>query len=182
MNATPAIVPRLMLAACLLALVTGCGSQADNAAADAEKKIEARIDAPPPPAPPADATPIQVQPGPRGTQVKLMSAKVTEDVLTVQLVYAHAGGDYGDVPVSVPLPEVTLVDIALAQSYTLLKDAKGRWAAGPIDPNDRNRLNFTVGDHSTTVWMRFPAPSPDSHDVTLNIPNVAAFEDIDATR
>ena len=81
MNATPAIVPRLMLAACLLALVTGCGSQADNAAADAEKKIEARIDAPPPPAPPADATPIQVQPGPRGTQVKLMSAKVTEEMV-----------------------------------------------------------------------------------------------------
>lgn len=179
MTVTSARAPRLILAACLLALVAGCG--ADKSAENADQH-GARVDMTPPALPAANADSIQVQPGPRGTLVHLSRASVTNEVLTVQLVYNQAGGDYGDIAVTVPIAKATIVDEALAQSYSVLNDGKGRWVAGPKDPNDKNELAFTVGKQPAMAWFRFPAPPPGSHDITISIPGVALFENVDVAR
>lgn len=116
------------------------------------------------------------QPGPDGTQLDLISAKVTGDILTITL---RCSGPETVNHESFELSEVSIIDNTTAQRISVLRDDGGKWMA--TDADDRT---MAVGceQEPGVIWMRFPAPPVTSPTVSLSMPGVAPFDGIAVTR
>lgn len=123
--------------------------------------------------------PIQTQPGPKGTTVDLVQARVTGDVLTVGLTYRKEGFDCC---IYVNIDEASVIDDATSQRLGVLKDNQEKWMAAPIYESDADRLRFPIDGGVAQVWFKFPAPSAGTPTVSINIPGVLPFDAVPLTR
>lgn len=130
---------------------------------------------------PAPVAAIQTQAGPGGTQVSLVRAQVTGDVLTVQLSYQPADESYDSHDLQ--LEQVSVIDDTTAQRYGVLRDAQNRWQASPIPSNNADVARVLVNDGRPSVaWFKFPAPPATSRTVSINIPEVGPFDGVTVQR
>lgn len=189
------------IAAVSIALLAGCGDdRAANgstgeteAASSTEPEGVGRVDeatadeetaeAEPVPAaragPPA---PIEVRSGPKGTQVSLVRAKVTGDILGIELLYKPSRSMYGNQDViSFDINQVSVTDDTTNRRYAVLRTAGNKWQASPIASNDPDWAAMTPPGNTMdpmVAWFKFPAPPPESKTVSINIPDVGPFDGI----
>lgn len=174
---TARILPCLILTSCAVLSLSACGKTEPSApAAEPATGTVVRDTGAPPAQAPAPAA-LQTQAGPSGSQVSVTRAQVTGDVLTVQLSYSGPAA-FNDVFL---INEVSVVDDATAQKYSVLQSADGALMASPLFMG--NRINVTVPQNQpAVVWFKFPAPPPTSPTVSINIPNVGPFDGVTVSR
>lgn len=122
---------------------------------------------------------ITTQPGPDGSTVELNKVAVTGEVLTVQVTVKPAVNE--GVSLYMKSDEVSVIDDATSQRYSLLKDNAGKAMASPISSSDRIG-GYTGKGKSTVYWFKFPAPPAGSATVSINLPDVAPFDGMTVTR
>lgn len=125
--------------------------------------------------------PIASQPGPSSTTWDMTRAHVTGQVLTVQF---NVRGEQGrGVRVnSVPLDQISLIDDASAQSYSLLQEDNGRYMAAPLSSSGTNLRLSSQRDDAVVVWLKYPAPPETTQTLSLTIPGVGPFDGFAVTR
>ncbi len=184
----PRLVPAL-LAACV---AVGCERQ-PSPAGDAATPSAATADAAQTAAPAANpavrgpdavrqvaagADVIASQPGPNGSTWDLTKVQVTGNLLTVQLnVRPRVKEDisyWGDIA------DISVVDDATAQRYTVVEDQSGRPMVSELSSNSL-RVN-TRRDEVGIVWLKFPAPPAGSTTVSISLPKVGSFDGVPVTR
>ncbi|PSO57616.1 MAG: hypothetical protein BRC34_00925 [Cyanobacteria bacterium QH_1_48_107] len=172
-------------------------TESDNQAAQATENSPDNVErsAPKPPAAaPAEAqqqkeaveqsgTPMtdkvmQTQRGPYGMKVNLIKADVTGKLLTVEIQYVYPegkGGAYASASTDYHIKDVSYIDTATSKIYGVVKEKSGSWMAAPL--NDKEKVSLTVfSGKSKTVWFMFPAPSPETNLISLNVPGVGPFK------
>ncbi len=169
-----------LLAACKVSDKSDTAADADRtnaqATAQAEPATPLVVETP---APATAVAVIQTQPGPDGMSVDLNKAAVTGDVLTVQIT--ARGGPDGSTGLYMNNDQISVIDDATAQRYSLLKDSTGAVMASPID--SATRIGGIVSANKSNVyWFKFPAPPATSTTVSINLPNVAPFDGVTVTR
>ena len=121
---------------------------------------------------------IQTQPGSDGVVVDLNKVAVTGDVLTVQLSVKAPYQDGKSFYMSER--QISIIDDATAQRYSLLKDNEGNPLASPLSGT---RVGNYISKGSTGIyWLKFPAPPATSKTVSINLPGVAPFDGVPVTR
>ena len=121
---------------------------------------------------------MQTQRGPDGMKVNLIKADVIGKLLTVEIQYVYTkrkGGDYS-VGTDYHIKDVSYIDTATSKIYGVVKDKSGSWMASPL--NNQKKVDFYLNDSgdSQTVWFMFPAPSPETNFISLNVPGVGPFK------
>ena len=121
------------------------------------------------------------QPGADGTTWDLVRAAVTGQLLTVQFQVKPTPGKSMTLT-SQRMTDVSLVDDATSQRYSVLKDDTGKYMASPLtSKGDDLRVDSGV-DKSAVVWFKFPAPPEGSTSVSINIPEVGPFDGVTVKR
>lgn len=150
---------------------------APDATAGVERTEPAEAAAPP--ATPALAT----QPGPKGMQVALTKARVTGDILTVELHYiVPPAADSKTESAQAELDQVTYIDDATSRKYNVLKDQEGTYMALPLGYNKKH-VNVTARKAGPGIAsFKFPAPPASSTTISLSVPEVGSFDAIPLQR
>lgn len=132
------------------------------------------------PAEPAPSSgPIASQPGAKGSTWELTRAAVAGQILTVQFTVKTAGKE-SLFRSNQKIDEISLIDDATSQRYSVLKDDSGRPMASPVNAD---ALNLGIGAGSSgVVWLKFPAPPAGSNTVSINIPDVGPFDAVPVKR
>ena len=135
------------------------------------------VAAPTPEPAPIQGAAIQSQPGPKGNTVSLNKVAVTGDILTVTMTYS--GGD--QCCVHIPVNQVSVIDDATSQRFSVLKDNAGQAMAAPLESNPASVMPDSFKQPSI-VWFKFPAPPVTSATVSITVPGVAPFDAVPVTR
>jgi len=180
-------VRRLFVSVSLPAVLAlaACGQQektdapAEKAAAEAPAPSPL-AETPAPAAAPARAA-IRTNPGPDGSQVDLVRAQVTGNVLTVELSYRPASTKTEWVYLNAD--EVSVIDDTTSQRYGVLKDNTSQWLAAPLQSATSNRLSASLSEgRPSIIWFKFPAPPATSPTISINVPNVSPFDGVPVQR
>ncbi len=114
--------------------------------------------------------------------VSLIRAKVSKDVLTVQVLLKNTSSIKRNY--SFDFKDVYYTDTKDKKKYYGLKDSEGHYIAGPA-ANWLRGGNFNVyfepGDKAV-FWIKFPAPPEATESVDIYIPWALPFEDIKIQR
>ena len=74
--------------------------------------------------------------------------------------------------------EVYLIDTGAGKKYNVLKDEKNEYIAS-LRSGWSNRWYETIAPgESYVLWMKFPAPPPETKAITLQLPGMPPFEDL----
>jgi hypothetical protein len=122
---------------------------------------------------------MQTQRGPNGVKVNLIKADVTGKLLTVEIQYVYPegkGGAYASASTDYHIKDVSYIDTATSKIYGVVKDKSGSWMAAPLNNQKKVSLFFTQSGDSQAVWFMFPAPSPETNLISLNVPGVGPFK------
>ena len=122
--------------------------------------------------------PIQTQFGPAETEVDLMSAQVTGDILTVTLRYRPSDKKTVDY---FPIEQVKYIDDTTSTQYGVAKDQAGEWLASPKSPNI-DKFTVNTFDGTTIAWFKFPAPPPETETISIGVPSVGPFDGVTVSR
>lgn len=148
----------------------------DETAAAPSPLAEAPAPAPVPSAAPVLATGA----GPAGTQVSLVRAQVTGNVLTVELSYRPASTDWKTVYFDVD--KVSVIDDATSNRYGVLKDNANAWMASPLGTGGR-QIRVQMNDGlPAVVWFKFAAPPATSPTISVTVPDVSPFDGVAVQR
>jgi hypothetical protein len=121
------------------------------------------------------------------TQVDLVKAAVAGDLLTVELYY------HSTVPpvlMRYSVDAVSYIDEATTQKYKVIEDESGIPMASPLiklqdfrSGNNVYQVEPTrVGQKTTVVRFRFPAPPEKSKTISLDIPGIPEFDGVRVQR
>jgi len=108
-------------------------------------------------------------------------ADVTEfrrkgSTLTAKVVLRNQGTS--DAQPDVRYDEVYVMDAAAGKKYEVLQDEKGHYIAALRSGWNDRWYQKLAPTESYTLWMKFPAPPPETRTVTLQVPGVPPFEDL----
>ena len=184
--------------AVLLMLAAGC--QARQEAASEPEPAAAPAEATPDPAPaapgtttaapataPATAESPQTAPASAAPLASQTSnwpgivADVTEfrrkgSTLTARVTFRNSGPERSEADVH--YNEVYVMDTAAGKKYEVLRDEKGTYIAALRSGYSDRWYQYLEPGQTYTVWMKFPAPPPETKAITLQVPGVPPFEDI----
>lgn len=172
----------LALGACTVKEDKGEASGTDGTGGVA--RADAAMEEPqaPPVVPMPAATVIQSQPGPDGSQVDLLSAKVTGDILTVTLRCSSPEQHNRE---TLRVSQISVIDDATAQRIGVLKDDEGNAMVSNLN-RVGNADNHSMGVDCTikpgVMWAKFPAPPATSRTISLNFPSIAPFDGVPVQR
>ena len=116
------------------------------------------------------------------TNWKGIVAEVTEfrrkgNTLTAKVRLTNRGSE--ESKAEIVYKEAYLIDTAGGKKYEVLKDEKGTPIASLTQGwNDRWYDSHLKPGDSQLIWMKFPAPPPETKAITLQIPNTPPFEDV----
>jgi hypothetical protein len=120
--------------------------------------------------------------GPEGSEVSLVRARVTGNVLTVELSYRTPDQGTSWDSYYFDVDEVSVIDDTTSQRYGVLKDNAEAWMASPLD-NDGKRIRIQTNDGKpSVVWFKFPAPPATASTISINIPEVSPFDGVTVQR
>ena len=104
------------------------------------------------------ATVIQSQPGPDGSQVDLLSVKVTGDILTVTLRCSSPERYNRE---SIRVAQVSVIDDATSQRIGVLKDNEGNAMVSNLNRSSSPENDNMMVDCTSkpgVMWAKFTAP------------------------
>ena len=136
----------------------------------------------PPVTPMPAATVIQSQPGPDGSQVDLLSVKVTGDILTVAMRCSSPERYNRE---SIRVAQISVIDDATSQRIGVLKDNEGNAMVSNLvrsSSPDNDNMMVDCTSKPGVMWAKFPAPPATSTTVSINLPGVAPFDGIPVQR
>ena len=128
------------------------------------------------------ATVIQSQPGPDGSQVDLLSVKVTGDILTVTLRCSSPERYNRE---SIRVAQVSVIDDATSQRIGVLKDNEGNAMVSNLNRSSSPENDNMMVDCTSkpgVMWAKFSAPPATSPTVSISLPGVAPFDGIPVQR
>jgi flagellar basal body L-ring protein FlgH len=135
-------------------------------------------------APAAPATPaLATQPGPKGTQAALTKARVTGDILTVELQYSlpmNSEDKYETVRAEID--QISYIDDATSRKYNVLKDQAGMYMALPLDYSKKSVAVDARKTSPGIMSLKFPAPPATSSTISLSVPGGGSFDGITIQR
>ena len=115
------------------------------------------------------------------TNIAGVTAEVTEfrrrgNTLTAKIRLANTGPD--EVSLDMPYDKAYLLDTAGGKKYEVLRDDNKNYIAamGP-SYTDRYWGSLEAGQ-KLTIWMKFPAPPPEVKVVTLQLDDMAPFDEL----
>lgn len=164
----------------LLFLMTPLGCQGNNQNPQATEPAEAQQqkEAVEQSGTPMTDKVMQTQRGPDGMKVNLIKADVTGKLLTVEIQYVFPNPmrapDSSDIDYHIK--DVSYIDSATSKIYGVVKDKSGSWMAAPLDDKEKVDLFLSESGESEAVWFMFPAPSPETNFIFLNVPGVGPFK------
>lgn len=123
-------------------------------------------------------TVIASQPGPDGSTWDLTKVRVTGNLLTAQFNVRPRLQE--DISYWGEIADISLVDDATAQRYSVVEDQSGRPMVSELG-GDSLRVN-TRRDETATVWVKFPAPPASSATVSITLPKVGSFDGVPVSR
>jgi hypothetical protein len=121
---------------------------------------------------------IASQPGPNGSTWDLTKVRVTGNLLTAQFNVRPRLQE--DISYIGEIDDISLVDDATAQRYTVVEDQSGRPMVSELS-GDSLRVN-TRRDEAGTVWIKFPAPPASTTTVSITLPKVGSFDGVPVSR
>jgi hypothetical protein len=121
---------------------------------------------------------IASQPGPDGSTWDLTKVRVTGNLLTAQFNVRPRLQD--DISYWGEIADISLVDDATAQRYSVVEDQSGRPMVSELGGSSL-RVN-TRRDEAGTVWIKFPAPPVSSRTVSITLPKVGSFDGVPVSR
>lgn len=115
------------------------------------------------------------------TNWKGISAAVTEfrrkgNTLTAKVHLVNHGSE--PVQVEIKFDEVYLIDTGAGKKYNVLKDEKGTYIASLRSGWSERWYDTMKPVESYLLWMKLPAPPPDVKVITLQLPGMPPFEDL----
>lgn len=187
-----------LIAAAIALAIVGCDKKAADvetpapapapaasAPAPAGPTVEPAAPAPAPTAQPEGAataaTPLDSQPGLKGSTWDLTKAKVAGNILTVQFT-VKASPDDSLYESRQRIEEVALIDDATSQRYSVLKDDTGKPMASPINTEGTAVQLAQASGMTGAVWFKFPAPPATSETISIVVPEVGSFDGIKVQR
>jgi hypothetical protein len=123
-------------------------------------------------------TVIASQPGPDGSTWDLTKVRVTGNLLTAQFNVRPRLQE--DISYWGEIADISLVDDATAQRYSVVEDQSGRPMVSELS-GDSLRVN-TRRDEAGTVWIKFPAPPASTTTVSITLPKVGSFDGVPVSR
>ena len=184
---------RILLLLSIAILILACNKPAEQTSATTTSASTTTQSAPVPtpiptpmPAPPTTTAAAAPQPaaGALATQQtnwKGVTAEVTEfrrkgNTLTAKVRLVNRGSERAEADIH--FEEVYLIDTGAGKKYNVLKDEKNEYIAS-LRTGWTNRWydNITAGE-SYVLWMKFPAPPPETKAITLQLPGMPPFEDL----
>ena len=122
--------------------------------------------------------PIATQPGPKQTQVELVSTKVTGKILTVTLRYLPRE-DESITSINYLIEQVSYIEDDTGKQVGVLQNEQEEYLASP---RSGNLINFAVASDPAIVWFKYPVPSPETQTISINIPEVVPFDGVPVQR
>jgi hypothetical protein len=115
------------------------------------------------------------------TNWKGVSATVTEfrrkgNTLTAKVQLANHGTE--KLQPEIKFEEVYLLDVGAGKKYNVLKDEKGNYIASLRSGWADRWYDYLAPGDSYLLWMKFPAPPADVKVITLQLPGMPPFEDL----
>src|SRR5205807_6977229 len=136
----------------------------------------------PAPAPaPAPATPATASLQSQETNWPGVTAEVTEfrrkgNSLTAKVRLINKGS--GNPDMQIFWNEVALIDAAGGKKYEVLRDEKGAYISSIREGWPDRWSTRMQPATSQVIWMKFPAPPPEIKTITLQIPQMPPFDDL----
>lgn len=114
-----------------------------------------------------------------GIEVDLTSLKVKNNIVTVRFKLRNEGSEKQ--VVMIRFDSCYIVDESNQKKYYALKDADGIFIGGPLyDKNDGGRFWYDINPgKSKSLWIKFPEPTDNPETMTISIPGVFPFEDVE---
>jgi len=112
-------------------------------------------------------------------EVDLTSLNVRNDIVTLRFKFRNEGGDRQEV--SFYFKDCYIMDEVNQKKYYPLKDSDGFFICGP-SAGDHNGGYFEVTiepSKSKGLWLKFPQPTDNPETITISIPGVFPFEEIE---
>ena len=115
-------------------------------------------------------------------EASLIRAQVNGEILTIQVLFKNisakgrrCGFEFGN---------VYYTDTKAKKKYLGLKDAGGRYIAGPAESwiAGGSFSPFLKPQEKRIFWMKFPAPSATTETIDIFIPRAMPFEAVKITR
>jgi hypothetical protein len=115
------------------------------------------------------------------TNFKGVSVAVTEfrrkgNTLTAKVQAVNHGTAKPEV--AFKFDEVYLLDVGAGKKYNVLKDETGAYIASLTSGWKDRWYDYMEPGSSQLVWMKFPAPPADVKVITLQLPGMPPFEDL----
>ena len=115
-------------------------------------------------------------------EVDLTSLKIKNNIVTAKFKIRNNGSAQQNIRID--YKQCYLMDEANQKKYYVLKDSDGLFIAGPnYDRGDGGRFWFDIqAERSKGMWMKFPEPADNPETISISIPKVFPFEEIELTK
>ncbi len=112
-------------------------------------------------------------------EVDLLSVKVRNNILTVKIKFRNEGEE--NQKISAYYESCYIMDETNQKKYFVLKDSDGQYIAGPKEGDHKGGyFEFKMEpSKSKGIWMKFPAPENNPETISLSIPGVFPFEEVE---
>jgi len=114
-----------------------------------------------------------------GVEVDLLSLKIKNNIVTVKFKLRNTGSE--EQRPKIFYDSCFIMDETNQKKYYALKDSDGFFIAGPVsDENRGGRFWFGIQPgKSKGMWIKFPEPADNPETITISIPGVFPFEEIE---
>jgi len=128
---------------------------------------------------PAWAEPIETEI--TGVTAEMAELRASGGVLRLGVRFTN-GGDADAESSRFDAGKIALLDVKSKQKRFPLKDAEGKWIAGPIgDAIDGGRIALKIPARTSTLLWAYFEPLPAGTTVTVEVPQTFPFEDVTVT-
>lgn len=114
-----------------------------------------------------------------GIEVDLTSLNIKNNIITVKLKFRNVGSERqrGDIAFG----DCYIMDEVNQKKYYPLKDSDGIYIGGPLSTKiGGGKFNFELYPEKTkSLWIKFPEPTDNPETITLSLPGVFPFEEIE---
>ena len=114
-----------------------------------------------------------------GIEVDLTSLKVKNEIITLRFKFRNEGEDEQEV--SFYFKDCYIMDEVNEKKYYPLQDSDGFFIAGPSAGEHKGGyFEFKIEpSKSKGLWLKFPQPTDNPETITISIPGVFPFEEVE---
>ncbi|MCP4156133.1 MAG: hypothetical protein GY757_50905 [bacterium] len=114
-----------------------------------------------------------------GISVDLTKLAVKNNIITIKMKWRNEGDEKHSVRFS--YGNCYIMDSANQKKYFALKDSEGIFIAGPQHDKDKGgRFWYEIKQKkSKNIWIKFPLPTDNPETISIAIPGVSPFDDVE---